>query len=64
MTSAAAVPAIRPLAPMLELCEERLRRAVDGHASEVVRPAADTLAAGGKRVRPLLVFCAAPRPAL
>jgi geranylgeranyl pyrophosphate synthase len=64
VTSAAAVPAVRPLAPMLELCEERLRRAVDGHASEVVRPAADTLAAGGKRVRPLLVFCAAPRTAL
>ena len=29
-----------------------------------MRPAADTLAAGGKRVRPLLVFCSAPRPAL
>src|SRR5690606_28858789 len=27
-------------------------------------PAVDTLAAGGKRVRPLLVFCAAPRGAL
>ena len=27
------------------------------------RPAADTLTAGGKRVRPLLVFCAAPRVA-
>jgi octaprenyl-diphosphate synthase len=34
---------------------------VGGHAPEVVRPAAETLAAGGKRVRPLLVFCAAPR---
>jgi octaprenyl-diphosphate synthase len=64
MTSAAAVPAVRPLAPVLERCEERLRRAVDGHAPEVVAPAADTLAAGGKRVRPLLVFCSAPRPAL
>jgi geranylgeranyl pyrophosphate synthase len=30
----------------------------------VVAPAADTLAAGGKRVRPLLVFCSAPRAAL
>ena len=27
----------------------------------MARPAADTLSAGGKRVRPLLVFCAAPR---
>jgi geranylgeranyl pyrophosphate synthase len=65
MTSAAPVPAVvRPLAPVLQLCEERLRRAVAGHASEVVRPAADTLAAGGKRVRPLLVFCSARRAAL
>jgi octaprenyl-diphosphate synthase len=37
---------------------------VAGHAHEVARPAVDTLAAGGKRVRPLLVFCAAPRAAL
>jgi geranylgeranyl pyrophosphate synthase len=37
---------------------------VAGHAQQVVGPAADTLAAGGKRVRPLLVFCAAPRAAL
>jgi geranylgeranyl pyrophosphate synthase len=65
MTSAVPLPAVvRPLTPVLELCEERLRRAVAGHASEVVRPAADTLAAGGKRVRPLLVFCAAPRAGL
>ncbi|MGD9695643.1 MAG: polyprenyl synthetase family protein [Thermoleophilia bacterium] len=35
-----------------------------GFADEVARPAADTLAAGGKRVRPLLVFCSAPRSAL
>jgi octaprenyl-diphosphate synthase len=65
VTSTAPSPAVaRPLAPLLELCEQRLRRAVDGHVPEVVRPAADTLAAGGKRVRPLLVFCAAPRAAL
>jgi octaprenyl-diphosphate synthase len=55
---------VQPLAPHLALCEERLRLAVAGHAHEVARPAVDTLAAGGKRVRPLLVFCAAPRAAL
>jgi octaprenyl-diphosphate synthase len=64
VTSAPTLAAVRPLVPVLSLCEQRLRQAVDGHALEVVRPATDTLAAGGKRVRPLLVFCAAPRPAL
>lgn len=65
MTSAAPMPAVvQTLVPLLGLCEERLRHAVAGHAREVARPAADTLAAGGKRVRPLLVFCAAPRAAL
>ncbi len=32
--------------------------------AELVRPAAETLAAGGKRVRPLLVFCCAPQQAV
>jgi len=49
------------LAPLLARCEERLRAAVSGHAPEVGEPAAETLAAGGKRVRALLVFCSAPR---
>ncbi len=57
-------PLVRPMTPLLALCEQRLRDAVAGHAGQVVQPAADTLAAGGKRVRPLLVFCAAPRAAL
>ncbi len=34
---------------------------MDGHTALLSRPAADTLAAGGKRLRPLLVFCAAPK---
>lgn len=34
---------------------------VDGHAPELSEPAADTLSAGGKRLRPLLVFCSAPQ---
>jgi geranylgeranyl pyrophosphate synthase len=61
-----AVPA--PAAPvgarsLLAVCEERLQAAVAGHRDEIARPAAATLAAGGKRVRPLLVFCCAPADA-
>ena len=55
------VPAVAlPLAPLLARCEERLRQAVSRARAEVVEPALDTLTAGGKRVRPLLVFCSAP----
>jgi octaprenyl-diphosphate synthase len=52
------------MTPLLALCEQRLREAVAGHAEQVGRPAQDTLAAGGKRVRPLLVFCSAPQRSL
>lgn len=45
----------------LAACEERLRAAVAGHVPELTRPALETLDAGGKRVRPLLVFFCAPR---
>ncbi len=62
-TSARARAFALPQANLLEACETRLRDAVDGRVAEVVRPAAETLAAGGKRVRPLLVFCSAPQPA-
>ncbi len=65
MTSTVSLPPrVRPLTPLLALCEQRLRAAVAGHAERVAGPAEDTLAAGGKRVRPLLVFCAAPQAAL
>lgn len=65
MTSTAPLPPrVRPMTPLLALCEERLRESVAGHPDEVAGPAAETLAAGGKRVRPLLVFCAAPAAAL
>ena len=65
MTSAAPLPTrVRPMSPYLVMCEERLREAIAGHTVEVAAPAADTLAAGGKRIRPLLVFCAAPRAVL
>ncbi len=65
MTAVAPVPTVAlPFMPLLALCEQRLRDAVAGHREELVRPATDTLAAGGKRVRPLLVFCSAPAAAL
>lgn len=61
MTSAQPLSPASTVAPLLARCEERLRAAVSGHAPEVGAPAAETLAAGGKRVRPLLVFCSAPQ---
>ncbi|WP_217914158.1 polyprenyl synthetase family protein [Miltoncostaea marina] len=65
MTSVTSLPPrAMSMTPLLALCEQRLAAAVSGHAEQVVGPAAATLAAGGKRVRPLLVFCAAPRAAL
>lgn len=65
MTAVAPVPPVAlPFMPLLALCEQRLRASVAGHRRELVEPATDTLAAGGKRVRPLLVFCSAPAPAL
>jgi geranylgeranyl pyrophosphate synthase len=44
------------LAALLERTEARLVEVVDGHGSELGRHAGGTLAAGGKRLRPLLVF--------
>lgn len=65
MTAVAAVPPVAlPFMPLLAQCEQRLRDSVGGHREELVQPATDTLAAGGKRVRPLLVFCSAPSAAL
>lgn len=51
----------RPFRRLLDQCERRLGEVVAGHTAVLCGPAADTLAAGGKRLRPLLVFCAAPR---
>lgn len=62
MTTILPVPAfVRPLRPWMAACEERLAAVTDGYAHAVSRPATDTLAAGGKRVRPMLVFCASAR---
>lgn len=60
MTPTASLPRyVQGLAPLLAACESRLSDAVAVGAEEVARPAAETLSAGGKRVRPLLVFCSA-----
>jgi geranylgeranyl pyrophosphate synthase len=60
-TTALRADLVRPFAPWLAACEARLAEAVAGHAPAVSEPARETLAAGGKRVRPLLLFCSAPR---
>ncbi|MBM3697067.1 MAG: polyprenyl synthetase family protein, partial [Actinobacteria bacterium] len=49
---------VEPLMPWLAQCEEMLTHYAGGHVRAVSDPAMDTLAAGGKRVRPMLVFCA------
>ncbi len=62
MTTAPAQPAfIDTLRPWMAQCEEVLAQVAGGHAGQVSGPAADTLSAGGKRVRPLLLFCASSR---
>ena len=59
MTTAPPVYAfVQPLRPWLAECEEMLARYAGGHVPAVSEPAMDTLVAGGKRVRPMLVFCA------
>lgn len=50
----------RPFRRLLTDCERLLATVVAGHTPVLSNPAADTLAAGGKRLRPMLVFCAAP----
>jgi geranylgeranyl pyrophosphate synthase len=45
----------------MEAVEERLRRLVEGHGEALSADASSTLAAGGKRLRPMLVLlCAGP----
>jgi geranylgeranyl pyrophosphate synthase len=50
------------LAGLLERTEERLAQATAGHGAELGGHAGGTLAAGGKRLRPLLVFLCAADP--
>jgi geranylgeranyl pyrophosphate synthase len=40
----------------MEAVEERLRRLVEGHGDDLAADAGATLAAGGKRLRPMLVL--------
>jgi geranylgeranyl pyrophosphate synthase len=50
------------LAEQLERTEERLAQVAGGHGEQLRRHAAGTLAAGGKRLRPVLVFLCAAAP--
>ena len=47
------------LARLLEGTESRLGEAIDGHGAELARHSTATLSAGGKRLRPMLVFLCA-----
>jgi geranylgeranyl pyrophosphate synthase len=47
------------LARLLEATEARLAEVAAGHGDELGRHASDTLSAGGKRLRPILVFLCA-----
>jgi geranylgeranyl pyrophosphate synthase len=62
MSTAPAVYAFtQPLQPWMAQCEDLLARFAGGHAHAVSEPAHQTLLAGGKRVRPVLVFCSSSR---
>jgi geranylgeranyl pyrophosphate synthase len=50
------------LAEQLDRTEERLAQVATGHGDELSRHAGGTLAAGGKRLRPVLVFLCAAAP--
>jgi geranylgeranyl pyrophosphate synthase len=50
------------LAELLERTEKRLALVAEGHGEELGGHAGGTLAAGGKRLRPVLVFLSAERP--
>lgn len=60
MTSQAAVQATPGLDDYLERLEDRLRQTVASHPGTVAEAGAQALAAGGKRLRPLLVFLSSP----
>jgi geranylgeranyl pyrophosphate synthase len=60
MSTLAAIRAAPGLETYLELLEDRLERTVASHPGLVGEIGAETLAAGGKRLRPVLVFLATP----
>ena len=62
MTTAPPIhPFTRSLRPWMAQCESMIGMFAAGHAAEVTGPAIDTLGAGGKRVRPMMVFCSSSR---
>ena len=63
MTTLADVRRLPGLDTYLEQVEERLTEAVASHPGVVAAVGADALAAGGKRLRPLLAFLSAPEDA-
>jgi geranylgeranyl pyrophosphate synthase len=67
MTSGAAVDAVvraggAHVAPLMARVEERLAQLATGYGTTLADHAGATIAAGGKRLRPLLVFLAAGEP--
>jgi geranylgeranyl pyrophosphate synthase len=60
MTTLEEVRALPGLDAYMEQVEERLAAAVAAHPGRVAEVGADALAAGGKRLRPLLAFLCAP----
>src|SRR6202011_3335634 len=65
--SAAAVQTVvdfggEEIARLLDRAERRMSELAGGHGPLLGRHAGDTIAAGGKRLRPLLVFLAAGAP--
>jgi geranylgeranyl pyrophosphate synthase len=63
MSATAALRSAPGLTAYLEAVEERLRVAVASHPGTVAAVGADALAAGGKRLRPVLTFLSAPEGA-
>ena len=60
MTALAGIRETPGLDAYLDELEERLERAVAAHGGVVAEVAGEALAAGGKRLRPLLVYLASP----
>jgi geranylgeranyl pyrophosphate synthase len=60
MSALASVRSAQGLESYLEVLELRLEQSVGSHPGLVGQIGADTLAAGGKRLRPVLVFLATP----
>jgi geranylgeranyl pyrophosphate synthase len=67
VSTASAVQAVidaggAPAARLLDRLEERMMQLASGHGDLVGGPAVQTISAGGKRLRPLLVFLSAGAP--